>query len=128
MQGWTVTMKYGVTRKRSTKCFKHTGNMEVVYFWPLSSKKFLVLILSTTEGWKAELTLQPPNSFEHRLLDLESSTLTATSMLHKLPIFKQWAKSSREDQLSCIFVFSAYPTITSSNQEHQPRNGHMVDL
>ena len=30
-----------------------------------SSQKFLVLILSTSEGWKAELTLEPPSGFEH---------------------------------------------------------------
>ena len=27
---------------------------QAVYFFPLSSQKFLVLILSTSEGWKAE--------------------------------------------------------------------------
>ena len=32
----------------------------------LSSQKFLVLILSTLEGWKAELTLEPPSCFKHR--------------------------------------------------------------
>ena len=37
---------------------------ETVYFLPLSSQKFLVLILSTSEGWKAELTLEPPSGFE----------------------------------------------------------------
>ena len=38
---------------------------EAVYFLPLSSQKFLVLILSTSEGWKAELTLEAPSGFEH---------------------------------------------------------------
>ena len=38
---------------------------EAVYFLPLSSQKFLVLILSTSEGWKAESTLEPPCGFEH---------------------------------------------------------------
>ena len=38
---------------------------EAVYFLPLSSQKFLVLILSTSEGWKAESTLETPNNFEH---------------------------------------------------------------
>ena len=38
---------------------------EAVYFLLLSSQKFLVLILSTSEGWKAELTLAPPSGFEH---------------------------------------------------------------
>ena len=38
---------------------------EAVYFLPLSSQKFLVLILPTSEGWKAESTLEPPSGFEH---------------------------------------------------------------
>ena len=38
---------------------------EVVYFLPQSSQKLLVLILSTSEGWKADLTLEPPSGFEH---------------------------------------------------------------
>ena len=29
------------------------------------SQKFLVLILPTSEGWKAESTLEPPSGFEH---------------------------------------------------------------
>ena len=39
---------------------------EAVYFLPLSSQKFLVLILLTSEGWKTELTLEPLNGFERR--------------------------------------------------------------
>ena len=38
---------------------------EEVYFLPLSSQKFLVLILSTSERWKAESTLELPSGFEH---------------------------------------------------------------
>ena len=38
---------------------------EAVYFLPLSSQKFLVFILLTSEGWKAESTLEPPSGFEH---------------------------------------------------------------
>ena len=38
---------------------------EAVYFLPLSSQKFLVLISSTSEGWKAELTLETPSGLEH---------------------------------------------------------------
>ena len=38
---------------------------EAVYFLPFSSQEFLVLILSTSEGWKAESTLEPPSGFEH---------------------------------------------------------------
>ena len=37
-----------------------------VYFLPFSSQKFLVLILSTSKGWKAESNLEPPSGFERR--------------------------------------------------------------
>ena len=39
---------------------------EAVYFLPLSSQTFLVLILPTSEGWEAESTLEPPSGFEYR--------------------------------------------------------------
>ena len=38
---------------------------EAVYFLPLSFQKFPVLILSTSERWKAESTLEPPGGFGH---------------------------------------------------------------
>ena len=44
---------------------------EAVYFITISSQKFLVLILSTSEGWKAESTLEPPNDFDHETPGLE---------------------------------------------------------
>ena len=34
---------------------------QAIYFLPFSSQKVLVLILSTSEGWKAESTLEPPS-------------------------------------------------------------------
>ena len=43
---------------------------EAVYFLPFSSHKFPVLILSTSEGWKVESTLEPPSGFEHGTLGL----------------------------------------------------------
>ena len=43
----------------------YSHSEEAVYFLPLSSQKFLVLILSTSEGWKAESSLEPPSGFEH---------------------------------------------------------------
>ena len=47
---------------------------ETIYFLPLSSQKFLGLILLTSERWKAESIL----GFEHGMgpLDWESSALT----------------------------------------------------
>ena len=44
---------------------------EAVYFLPLYSQTFLVLILSTSERWKAESTLEPPSGFEHGTPGLE---------------------------------------------------------
>ena len=44
---------------------RQTHFEEAVYFLPLSPQKFLVLTLSTSEGWKAESTLEPPGGFEH---------------------------------------------------------------
>ena len=37
---------------------------EIVHFLPLSPQEFLILIWSTSEGWKAELALEPPSGFE----------------------------------------------------------------
>ena len=37
---------------------------ETVYFLPLSPQKFLVLVWSTSEEWKAKSTLEPPSDFE----------------------------------------------------------------
>ena len=48
---------------------------EAVYFLLLSSHKFLVLILSTLEGWKAESTSEPPSGLEHGTPELEIQCL-----------------------------------------------------
>ena len=45
-------------------------NEETVYFLPLGSQDFLVL-----KWWKAELTLEPPTSFEVGTLGLEMQRL-----------------------------------------------------
>ena len=47
-------------------CLKAAATLRgAVYFLPLSSQKFLVLISSTSKEWKAESTLQLPSDFEH---------------------------------------------------------------
>ena len=63
----------GVQLPQGQSCFK-----EAVYFLPLSSQKFVVLILSTLEGRKAELTLKPPSGFEH---EIPGTPLTTKSFL-----------------------------------------------
>ena len=38
---------------------------ETVYFLPPIRQKFPVIISLTSEEWKAEFSLEPPNGFEH---------------------------------------------------------------
>ena len=54
---------------------------EAVYFLPQSSQKFLVLILSTSKGWKAESNLEPPSGFKHGTSGL-GSIVTTRPLLH----------------------------------------------
>ena len=42
---------------------------EAIYFLPLSSQELLVLILSTSQGWKTESTLEPPSDLNTGPLD-----------------------------------------------------------
>ena len=55
---------------------------EAVYFLPFSSQKFLVLILSTSEGWKAESTLKRHFKFSN------SFTGKSIDKLHLLVVIK----------------------------------------
>ena len=48
---------------------------EAVYYLPFSSQKFLVLILLTLEGWKAESTLDPPSGFDHGTVEEKAEEL-----------------------------------------------------
>ena len=54
---------------------------ETVYFLPLSSRKFLVLILLTSEGWKTELILESPSGFEHGTTGLEIQCLNPRPLI-----------------------------------------------
>ena len=46
-----------------------------VYFSPLHPQIFVVLILSTSEGFQAESTLESSSGFEHRIPRLEIKCL-----------------------------------------------------
>ena len=48
----------------------------------LKNFKETLLILSTSEGWKAESTLEPPSGFEHGT----PSALATRPLVHKLAI------------------------------------------
>ena len=56
---------------------------EADYFLPLSSQIYLVLILPTLEGLKAELTWSHPVVLNTRHLDWESSILITRPLPHK---------------------------------------------
>ena len=45
------------------QCYSHFE--EAVYFLPFSSQKLLLLILLTSDWWKAKSTLEPPCGFEY---------------------------------------------------------------
>ena len=55
---------------------------EAVYFLPLSPLKFLVLILLTSEVWKAGSNLSNPVVLNSGPLDWESSALTTRPLLY----------------------------------------------
>ena len=57
---WPLFIMDGVQQPQGYSHFE-----EAVYFLPFSPQKLLVLILSTSEGWKAESTLEPPSGFDH---------------------------------------------------------------
>ena len=56
-------------------CLKATEPLWGGSFLPFSSQKFLVLILSTLEGWQMESSLEPPSGFEHKIPGLEIQCL-----------------------------------------------------
>ena len=59
--------------------------MEAIYVLPQTSQKFLVLILPTLEGWKADSTLEHPVVLNTEPLDWESSPLTIQAIAPILP-------------------------------------------
>ena len=66
---------------------------KAVYFLPLSSQIFLVLIWSTLEGWKSESTLEPPSGFEHGTPGLQIQQLENSApinMTEPLTFIKSW--------------------------------------
>ena len=46
-------------------CLKARATLRRQFTFHQRSQKFLVLILSTSEGWKTESNLKPPSGFEH---------------------------------------------------------------
>ena len=66
----------------STVSRLHSHYEETVHFLPLGPQGFRVLNWETLEGWKAELTLEPPSGFEPGTPGLEiQHFLTARPLL-----------------------------------------------
>ena len=74
---------------------------ETIYFLPRSSQKLLVLIWSSSEGWKAESTVEPPSGFEHGTLGLGIQRLNVRSLLHYLT-FERFLFVSVSISASCL--------------------------
>ena len=55
----------------STVSMLQSHYKETVYFLPPRPQEVLVFIRSTSEGWKAELTLEPPSGFDCGIPGLE---------------------------------------------------------
>ena len=81
---------------------------EAVYFLPFSPQKFLVLILSTSEGWKAESTLEPPSGFEHGTPGLGIQGLS-----HYVNIWEWWQKNHENYQNKQVDLPQEYGDGTS---------------
>ena len=59
---YQIKKKYGPFLWMGFDCLKAWATLRRQFtFLPLSSQKDLILILSTSEGWKAESTFEPPN-------------------------------------------------------------------
>ena len=71
----------------------------------LSSQKFLVLILSTSEGWKAESTLEPLCGFEHGIPGLGIQRLNHYAIAPLTSIYQHWPNfRSFSTQFSFTFL------------------------
>ena len=62
---WLLSLNLIYNTLRSGTGSSSTIMFKIVYFLPLSPQKFLVLTLSTLEGWKGKPTFEPPSGFEH---------------------------------------------------------------
>ena len=87
---------YGLFLRMGFNCLKARATSRRQFSFYQSPQKLLVLILPSSEEWKAESTLEPSSGFEHETLDWESSTLTSkpltlqkklTKLLQNLSIY-----------------------------------------
>ena len=62
----------------------------------------MVLILSTSEGWKAESTLEPCIGFEHRTPGLGTSVLTTR------PLLISETRNSNDVIMYVCFIYSIW--------------------
>ena len=82
---------------------------EAVYFVALSSQKFLVLILSASEGWKAESTLGRPSGFNHETPGLGIQCLNHKAIEFNPSLPKCWIKKENNTvgfNIKLMFFFT----------------------
>ena len=84
---WPLSYGCSSTVSRLQSYYKKT-----IYLLPLSPQKFLVLTWWTSEGWKAESTLEPPTGFEPRTpgLGIQCPISQSRFKTPNLPIFFLW--------------------------------------
>ena len=83
---------------------------------PLSPQKFLVLTLSTLEGWKAESTLEPPSGFEYGIPELGIQRLNHQAIAPRMVKYvcfsrdvwkRSFIKETKNEQLPLSASFTA---------------------
>ena len=95
-----------------------------MYFLPLSPQKFLVLILSTSEGWKAESTLEPPSGFEHGNPGLAIQCLNhSTNRINTSRVKTRLIKQSRKCEKLILWKLSAKITTAVNNFDNTIYHG-----
>ena len=80
---------------------------ETVYFLPLSTQKFLVLIWLTSELWKAKLTVVPPGGFQHESPGFGIQSLKHYVSTQEIIMQKRHGINMREYRfsLACILPY-----------------------
>ena len=88
-------------------------------FYHLSSQKSLIVIFSTSEGWMAESTLEPPSGFEHRTPGLGIQHLNHSAIapyfwgFHAFKFYFPSSHKSFPSKFRCFQILYIIPQIFS---------------
>ena len=100
---------------------------------PFSSQKFLVLILSISERWKAESTLEHPSGLENRTPGLGIQCLNTRPLLHNCSISHSNLQYSWWVDIECRpstikYVLTTNETMVEQGTAHILVRGEMISL